>query len=69
MTVLNAPVGLDATGQLVPGHPADLAVWGDTDSSTLVCRQVQEITHDVRTFLFEPERPALFHHEPGQFVT
>ena len=69
MTVLNAPVGLDATGQLVPGHPAGLAVWGDTDSSTLVCRQVQEITHDVRTFLFEPERPALFHHEPGQFVT
>ena len=54
MTVLNAPVGLDATGQLVPGHPAGLAVWSDTDSSTLVCRQVQEITHDVRTFLFEP---------------
>ena len=48
MTVLNAPVGLDATGQLVPGHPAGLAVWGDTDSSTLVCRQVQDITHDVR---------------------
>jgi len=44
-------------------------VWGDTDSSTLVCRQVQEITHDVRTFLFEPAQPALFHHEPGQFVT
>jgi len=69
MTVLNAPVGLDATGQLVPRHPAGLAVWGDTDSSTLVCRQVQEITNDVRTFLFEPERPGLFHHEPGQFVT
>ena len=42
---------------------------GDTDSSTLVCRQVQEITHDVKTFLFQPARPALFHHEPGQFVT
>ena len=77
MTVLNAPVGLDAApvpgtppaGQLLPGHPSGLPVWGDTDSSTLVCRQVQEITHDVRTFLFEPAQPALFHHEPGQFVT
>ena len=69
MTVLNAPTGLDATGQLLPGHPTGLAVWGDTGSSTLVCRQVQEITHDVRTFLFEPAQPALFHHEPGQFVT
>jgi glycine betaine monooxygenase B len=56
MTVLDAPAELDA-------------VWGDTDSSTLVCRQVQDITHDVKTFLFEPAQPALFHHEPGQFVT
>jgi ferredoxin-NADP reductase len=74
MTVLNAPLGLGATrtlqaGRLLPEHPAGLAVWGDTDSSTLVCRQVQEVTHDVRTFLFEPAQPALFHHEPGQFVT
>ncbi len=69
MTVLNAPGRLDAGGQLLPGPPAGLAVWGDTDSSTLVCRQVQEITHDVKTFLFEPAQPALFHYEPGQFVT
>ena len=60
MTVLNSPVGLDVTGS---------AAWGETDGSTLVCRQVQEITHDVRTFLFEPAHPALFQHEPGQFVT
>jgi glycine betaine catabolism B len=60
MTVLNSPVGLDVTGPVA---------WGETDGSTLVCRQVQEITHDVRTFLFEPAHPALFQHEPGQFVT
>jgi ferredoxin-NADP reductase len=54
-TTLNSPVGLPA--------------WGETDSSTLVCRQVHDLTHDVRTFLFEPAQPALFHHEPGQFVT
>lgn len=77
MTVLNAPVGLDATPvpgspparPLLPDHPSGLAVWGDTDSATLVCRQVQDITHDVRTFLFEPAEPALFRHEPGQFIT
>jgi len=57
MTMLNDLVGLDA------------AVWGDSDHSTLVCRQVQDITHDVKTFLFEPARPALFQYEPGQFVT
>lgn len=45
------------------------ATWGETDSSTLVCRQVHDVTHDVKTFLFEPAQPALFQHEPGQFVT
>ena len=74
MTVLNAPVGLDvarangfpSTEQLLP---SGVAVWGETDSSTLICRQVQDITHDVKTFLFESAQPALFQHEPGQFVT
>ncbi len=77
MTVLHSPIGLDAartpwapsTEQLLPGHPSSLAVWGEADSSTLICRQVQDITHDVKTFLFEAARPALFQHEPGQFVT
>jgi ferredoxin-NADP reductase len=74
MTVVNAPVGLDVArtngfasrGQLLR---SGVAAWGETDSSTLICRQVQDITHDVRTFLFEPAQPALFQHEPGQFVT
>jgi len=74
MTVLNAPVGLDvartngfpSTEQLLP---SGVAVWGETDRSTLICRQVQDITHDVKTFLFESAQPALFQHEPGQFVT
>lgn len=76
MTVVNAPVGPATTrsgfpsaDQLLPGHPGALAVWAEDDRSTLVCRQVQEITHDVRTFLFEPARPALFQFEAGQFVT
>ena len=70
MTVLNSPVELDvARTNGFAGHSAARAVWGETDSSTLVCRQVQDITHDVKTFLFEPAQPALFQHEPGQFVT
>lgn len=77
MTVVNSPARLGtaraaefpSAEQLLPGHPSDLAVWGGSDHSTLVCRQVQDITHDVRTFLFEPAHPALFRYEPGQFVT
>ena len=77
MTVLTSPVGfgsVEAAGlptaeQLLPGHPSSLPVWGETDSSTLICRQVHDITHDVKTFLFESTQPALFQHEPGQFVT
>ena len=56
------PAGLTA-------HPSVLPVWGEADDSTLVCRQVLDITHDVKTFLFESERPALFHFDPGQFIT
>jgi glycine betaine catabolism B len=77
MTVLTSPIELDAARssgfpsaeQLLPGHPSTLSVWGESDHSTLVCRRVQDITHDVKTFLFEPAHPALFQYEPGQFVT
>ncbi len=74
MTVLSTPIGLDTVGRsafpsaerLLPAAPA---VWGDGVHSALVCRQVQDVTHDVKTFLFEPAEPALFQFEPGQFVT
>jgi len=77
MTVMSSPVGLeDIWATELPAaespwraHPSGVEVWGAGESTTLVCRQVQDVTHDVRTFLFEPERPALFQHEPGQFVT
>ena len=75
MKVLNGAAGAawlagpPSAEQLLPGHPSSLAVWGEADSSTLICRQVQDITHDVKTFLFESAQPSLFQHEPGQFVT
>ncbi|MFV0458868.1 MAG: 2Fe-2S iron-sulfur cluster-binding protein [Actinomycetales bacterium] len=69
----DAPAAVGVLGQQSqePGapHPLSLPSWGDTDDSTLVCRQVQDITHDVKSFLFEPAEPAQFTHEPGQFVT
>lgn len=74
MEVRNGPntvteAALPAVEQLLSSHPAERPVWSDNDDSTLICRQVQDITHDVKTFLFEPAEPAVFHHEPGQFLT
>ncbi|RII20429.1 Stearoyl-CoA 9-desaturase electron transfer partner [Streptomyces sp. YIM 130001] len=48
-----------ATGSLPP-------VWAD---GLLVCKQVHDTTHDVRTFVLEPTDPHLFRHDPGQFLT
>ena len=43
--------------------------WGEQDQAELVCRTVLEITHDVKTFMFEPIGDKVFHFEPGQFIT
>src|SRR5262245_24194877 len=77
MKVLNGAAWPDAAAvaerssatELLHGHASSPTVWGEDGSSTLVCRQVQDITHDVKTFLFEADQPSLFQHEPGQFVT
>ncbi|WP_030611355.1 hybrid-cluster NAD(P)-dependent oxidoreductase [Streptomyces sclerotialus] len=47
------------TGSLPPA-------WAD---GLLVCKQVHDITADVRTFVLEPTEPRLFRHDPGQFLT
>ncbi|WP_382467539.1 2Fe-2S iron-sulfur cluster-binding protein [Streptomyces ochraceiscleroticus] len=47
------------TGNLPPA-------WGD---GLLVCKQVHDVTADVRTFVLEPTEPRLFRHDPGQFLT
>jgi ferredoxin-NADP reductase len=43
--------------------------WGDQEEAELICRSVFDITHDVKTFLFEAEGDKVFHFEPGQFIT
>ncbi|MEU5952322.1 FAD-binding oxidoreductase [Streptomyces sp. NPDC047525] len=40
--------------------------WGD---GLLVCKQVIDVTSDVRTFVLEPAEPRMFRHDPGQFLT
>ena len=46
-----------------------LSFWDGADDNALVCLGVREETHDVKTFIFGPKRPALFRFQPGQFVT
>lgn len=47
----------------------DLPVWNDDTDGPLVCEQVQQVTHDVRTFVFRTARGHRFRHLPGQYVT
>jgi glycine betaine monooxygenase B len=42
--------------------------WDDATDQRLVCKQVQQITSDVKTFVLEPEQPRLFRHDPGQHL-
>lgn len=48
---------------------ADLAYWNPEADDTLVCRQLRDETHDVRTFVFTAPSPRLFSFQPGQFLT
>lgn len=43
--------------------------WAEDDHAVLVCRQVLDITRDVKSFHFVPEDGGTFAFEPGQFVT
>jgi ferredoxin-NADP reductase len=43
--------------------------WESSDQAVLVCRAVLEITHDVKSFVFEPQGERTFDFEPGQFLT
>jgi len=43
--------------------------WDDQDESVLVCRSVLDITHDIKSFVFEPQGDRTFQFEAGQFLT
>lgn len=43
--------------------------WDEADRAVLVCRQVLDITHDVKSFHFTAEDGGTFRFDPGQFIT
>ncbi|WP_020667693.1 hybrid-cluster NAD(P)-dependent oxidoreductase [Amycolatopsis nigrescens] len=45
---------------------ADRLEW---EGGVLVCKQIQDITADVKTFVLEPVEPRGFGHDPGQHLT
>ncbi|GAA1911419.1 hybrid-cluster NAD(P)-dependent oxidoreductase [Streptomyces durmitorensis] len=59
MTTAVARTTTTTTGGLPPA-------WGD---GLLVCKQVIDVTSDVRTFVLESAEPRMFRHDPGQFLT
>ncbi len=48
---------------------AALPDWDSQADDLLICRQVRQETHDVRTFVFSGRQPCLFRFMPGQFLT
>jgi ferredoxin-NADP reductase len=64
---LEAPFYHKAAALLPPPWATDC--WSDQDQIELVCRNVLDITHDVKTFMFEASADRVFHFEPGQFIT
>lgn len=43
--------------------------WAEQDEAELVCRQVLDMTHDVKTFAFAPADGGVISFDPGQFLT
>jgi len=45
------------------------APWSSDDEETLICCQVRQETHDVKSFFFMSREGRTFSFEPGQFIT
>ena len=48
---------------------AHLPIWQSDTDNILICCQIRQETHDVKSFSFKPSKPALFRFLPGQFIT
>jgi ferredoxin-NADP reductase len=44
-------------------------LWNCEEDDRLACQAIIDETHDVKTFVFAPPVPRLFHFAPGQFLT
>lgn len=58
---------VDDNGLVKP--PGATECWSESDRTDLVCRNVLDITHDVKSFVFEAAGNQVFRFAPGQFVT
>lgn len=56
------------TTAIQTAQPAGDQAASDTDL-LLRCVQVQHVTADVKTFVFEPADGRMLHHSPGQYLT
>lgn len=43
--------------------------WRDDLDDTLVCAEVADVTHDVRSFVLRPAQPVAYRFQPGQHLT
>lgn len=70
MLMTDAPVlEISAEDALASQVTRELPGWDPEIDDVLVCRQVRDETHDVRTFVFSAREPRLFRYKPGQFIT
>jgi ferredoxin-NADP reductase len=50
-------------------HLGALPDWDSQADDVLICRQIRQETHDVRTFVFSARESCAFRFLPGQFLT
>ena len=75
LTDTAAPIAVDPTAAVV-GSPANgplpsgtAECWGESDAVELVCCSAQDVTHDVKNFVFAAPDGRHFEFEAGQFLT
>lgn len=50
-------------------HLTEDLEWHDDIDEELVCTEVTQVTHDVKSFVLQPAYPGLFRFQPGQYLT
>ncbi|NIZ02940.1 hybrid-cluster NAD(P)-dependent oxidoreductase [Thalassospira lucentensis] len=56
-------------GEEILTEATRVPLWDPENDDVLVCRQVRQETHDVKTFVFSGREPRDFRYSPGQFMT
>lgn len=59
---MNGPIAREVWQRVPP-------LWNAEDDDVLICRQVRQETHDVKSFILRPRTPGLVRFLPGQFLT